>query len=49
MRFGLTMASVGFSYASFFSVKTNTTNQSIKTGTLNVSYGSNSSSIQKRI
>ena len=45
--FGLTMASVGFSYASFFSVKTNTTNQSITTGTLNVSYGSNSSSIQK--
>lgn len=45
--FGLTMASIGFSYASFFSVKTNTTNQSITTGTLNVSYGSQSSSIQK--
>lgn len=45
--FGLTMASIGFSYASFFSVKTNTTNQSITTGTLEVSYGSNSSSIQK--
>lgn len=45
--FGLTMASIGFSYASFFSVKTNTTNQSITTGTLQVSYGSNSSSIQR--
>ena len=45
--FGLTMASIGFSYASFFSVKTNSTNQSITTGTLQVSYGSNSSSIQR--
>ena len=45
--FGLTMASIGFSYASFFSVKTNTKNQSITTGTLQVSYGSSSSSIQK--
>lgn len=45
--FGLTMASIGFSYASFFSVKTNTTNQSIKTGTLEVSYGSDSSSVLK--
>lgn len=45
--FGLTMASIGFSYASFFSVKTNTENQSITTGTLNVSYGSQSSSITK--
>ena len=41
------MASIGFSYASFFSVKTNSTNQSITTGTLQVSYGSNSSSIQR--
>lgn len=45
--FGLTMASIGFSYASFFTVKTNTTNQSITTGNLKVSYGSSSSSIQK--
>ena len=45
--FGLTVASIGFSYASFFSVKTNSTNQSITTGTLQVSYGSNSSSIQR--
>ena len=45
--FGLTMASIGVSYASFFSVKTNTTNQSVSTGTLKVSYGNSSSSIQK--
>lgn len=45
--FGLTMASIGVSYASFFSVKTNTKNQSISTGTLKVSYGNSSSSIQK--
>lgn len=32
--FCLTMVSIGFSYASFFSVKTNSNNQSIKTGTL---------------
>ena len=44
--FGLTMASIGFSYASFFAVKTNTTNQSVKTGTLNVSYATGTSSIQ---
>ncbi len=43
--FGLTMASIGFSYASFFSVKTNSTNQSVKTGTLNVSYSDNSTTI----
>lgn len=36
---------IGFSYASFFSIKTNSTNQSVSTGTLNVSYGSSSSSI----
>lgn len=45
--FGLTMASIGFTYASFFSVKTNTTNQSITTGTLNVTYGKDSSVINK--
>ena len=44
--FGLTMASIGFSYASFFAVKTNTTNQSVTTGTLNVSYGTSTSSVQ---
>lgn len=44
--FGLTMASIGFSYASFFAVKTNTTNQSITTGTLNVSYGTSTSAVQ---
>ena len=45
--FCLTMASIGFSYASFFSVKTNTTNQSIKTGTLQVSYGNETAAIQR--
>ena len=45
--FCLTIASIGFSYASFFSVKTNTTNQSITTGTLKVSYGSETSAIQR--
>lgn len=45
--FGLTMASIGFTYASFFSIKTNTTNQSITTGTLNVTYGTDSSVINK--
>ena len=45
--FCLTMASIGFSYASFFSVKTNATNQSITTGTLKVSYGSETSAIQR--
>lgn len=45
--FALTMVSIGFSYASFFSVKTNATNQKITTGTLAVSYGNNSSSITK--
>lgn len=43
--FCLTMASIGFSYASFFSVKTNTNNQSITTGTLSVSYGASTSSV----
>lgn len=41
----LTGISIGFSYASFFTVKTNTNNQTIKTGTLEVSYGNDSSSI----
>lgn len=43
--FCLTMASIGFSYASFFSVKTNTSNQSVTTGTLSVSYGNDTSSV----
>ncbi len=41
----LTGISISFSYASFFTVKTNTNNQTIKTGTLEVSYGNDSSSI----
>lgn len=45
--FVLTIFSIGISYASFFTIKTNTENQSIQTGTLAVSYGSGSSSITK--
>lgn len=45
--FGLTMASIGFTYASFFTIKSNTKNQSITTGTLQVSYGNDSSVINK--
>lgn len=43
--FVLTIASLGVSYASFFTVKTNTNNQTVQTGTLAVSYGNSSSSI----
>ena len=43
--FGLTMASISFSYASFFTVKTNTVNQSVTTGTLQVSYGNDTTSL----
>lgn len=43
--FALTIISIGVTYSSFFSVKTNTTSQSLTTGTLSVSYGSESSSI----
>ena len=45
--FVLTISVIGFSYASFFTVKTNTNNQTVTTGTLAVSYGGQSSAIQK--
>lgn len=45
--FVLTISVIGFSYASFFTVKTNTNNQTITTGTLAVSYGSSSSAINR--
>lgn len=41
----LTLLVVGTSYALFFQVNTNTTNQVIKSGTLQVTYGNQSSSI----
>ena len=43
----LTVLTVGVTYASFFTVKTNTNNQVITTGTLEVSFANNSSSITK--
>ena len=43
----LTAISLRVTYASFFTVKTNTTNQIITTGTLDVSFANNSSSISK--
>ncbi len=45
--FVLTISIIGFSYASFFTVKTNTNNQTVTTGTLAVSYSGESSAIQK--
>lgn len=45
--FVLTLSVIGFSYASFFTVKTNTSNQTVTTGTLAVSYGGESSAIQR--
>ena len=45
--FVLTISTIGFSYASFFTVKTNTNNQTVTTGTLSVSYGGESSAIQR--
>src|SRR5690625_4357289 len=45
--FVLTISIIGVSYASFFTVKTNTNNQTVTTGTLAVSYGGQSSAIQK--
>ena len=45
--FVLTLSVIGVSYASFFTVKTNTNNQTITTGTLAVSYGGESSAIAK--
>ena len=43
----LTAVSLRATYAAFFTVKTNTINQIITTGTLNVSFANNSSSINK--
>jgi len=43
----LTIVSIGFSYAAFFSVKTNKNNQTITTGDLSVSYGGGSTSIAR--
>ncbi len=45
--FVLTISIIGFSYASFFTVKTNTNNQTVTTGTLAVSYSGESSAITK--
>lgn len=45
--FVLTIATIGFSYASFFTVKTNTNNQTVTTGSLAVSFGGETSAIQK--
>lgn len=45
--FILTIFTLGYSYAAFFTVKTNKNNQTITTGTLEVSYGGESSSITK--
>ena len=41
--FVLTLSTIGISYASFFTVKTNSNNQSVTTGTLQVSYGNQTS------
>ncbi len=41
----LTIATIGVSYALFFQVETNSNNQIVTAGSLNVSYGSGSSSI----
>ena len=45
--FVLTLSIIGVSYASFFTVKTNTNNQTVTTGTLAVSYGGESSAITR--
>ena len=42
--FVLTLSTIGVSYASFFTVKTNSNNQSVSTGTLQVSYGNDTTS-----
>jgi hypothetical protein len=41
----LTLITIGTSYSIFFSIKTNSTNQTITTGTLSVTYGSGSTTI----
>ena len=43
----LTIGTLGYSYGAFFSVKTNSANQTITTGTLNVSYTNASTSMDK--
>lgn len=43
----LTIGTIGYSYGAFFSVKTNSANQTITTGTLNVSYTNASTSMDK--
>lgn len=45
--FLLTLSTIGISYSAFFTVKTNTNNQTITTGNLSVAYGGLSSSITK--
>ena len=41
----LTLATIGISYALFFQVETNTNNQIVEAGTLNIQYGAGSSAI----
>ena len=43
----LTIGTIGYSYGAFFSVKTNSANQTVTTGTLNVSYTNASTSMDK--
>lgn len=43
----LTIVTIGFSYAAFFSVKTSKNNQTITTGDLSIAYGGSSTSINK--
>ena len=43
----LTIGTLGYSYGAFFSVKTNSANQTVTTGTLNVSYTNASTSMDK--
>lgn len=45
--FVLTISTIGVSYASFFTVKTNSSNQTITTGTLEVSFSGGTSAITK--
>lgn len=45
--FVLTLFTLGYSYAAFFTVKTNKNNQTVTTGNLSVAYGGESSSITK--
>lgn len=45
--FVLTISTIGYSYGAFFTVKTNSNNQSVTTGTLSVSYTNASTSMDK--